>query len=98
MESTTDSLSEIYEVLYALTDDEFYISDDATAFYTGEIESINSRIDEIKVLMIAASIADFETRLSTSDSSNNLSLLSDISDFMGENILEDADATRLEDC
>ena len=42
LESTTDSLSEIYEVLYALTDDEFYISDDATAFYTGEIESINS--------------------------------------------------------
>ena len=97
LESTTNNLSEIYEVLYALTDDEFYISDDATAFYTGEIESINSRIDEIKVLMIAASIADFETRLSTSDSSNNLSLLSDISDFMGENILEDADATRLED-
>ena len=47
--------------------------------------------------MIAASITDFETRFSTSDSSNNLSLLSDISDFMGENILEDADATRLED-
>ena len=92
---STDNLREIYEILYDLTNDEFYISDDALAFYQEEINSVNLRINELEVLMIAASINDFETRLGTSDSSNNLSLLSDISDFREENNLVDADETKL---
>lgn len=94
--SDTEDLVEIYSVLFELTGDEFYISDDAVAFYRDEIESTNAKIDELMGLMIAASITEFEIRLSTSDAENNLKLLSDISDFKSKNTLEEVDETRLE--